>query len=330
VSVAAPAHQNGHVHEAVLYETDDEFLHVVVPFLEEGRDGNEPSLVVVHSQASDLLRAALGNTTGITFLDTADPRSNPARAIRFIRDVLAARAASGATRIRVVSEVPHPGLGRPWDPWARYEAAINHAYAEFPLWNICAYDLRITSPAVLDDVARTHPHLTDSDGVHQVNPRYEDPAGFLARRSPAEVDPLEATTSPVVDMSDPTPGAARRAAHAAGHRALVDSTQVDDLIMAVNEAVTNALSHGRPPVRLRLWAVPGRVVVSISDRGSGPADPFAGLLPTTGSASGGLGLWLIHQICSHATFSSTDDGFTIRLVFEAADTGRDGHADVQA
>ena len=65
---------------------------------------------------------------------------------------------------RVASEVPHPGVGAPWDGWARYEAAINRAYAEFPLWGLCAYDTRITPGAVLDDVARTHPHLATAHG----------------------------------------------------------------------------------------------------------------------------------------------------------------------
>jgi hypothetical protein len=64
----------------------------------------------------------------------------------------------------VASEVPHPGVGAPWDGWARYEAAVNRAYAEFPLWGLCAYDTRITPGPVLDDVARTHPYFATADG----------------------------------------------------------------------------------------------------------------------------------------------------------------------
>jgi hypothetical protein len=64
-------------------------------------------------------------------------------------------SAPGSSRIRVASEVPHPGGGAPWEGWARYEAAVNRAYAEFPLWGLCAYDTRITPGRVLDDVART-------------------------------------------------------------------------------------------------------------------------------------------------------------------------------
>jgi anti-sigma regulatory factor (Ser/Thr protein kinase) len=97
--------------------------------------------------------------------------------------------------------------------------------------------------------------------------------------------------------------------------------------MAVSETVSNSLLYGRPPVRLRLWAVPHRVVVAISDRGAGPTDPFAGLLPATNTpTTGGLGLWLTHQICDHVMLDTSDAGFTVRLVFEMPAAGGDGHA----
>jgi hypothetical protein len=85
---------------------------------------------------------------------------------------------------------------------------------------------------------------------------------------------------------------------------------ITDLVLAVSEAVTNALTHGRPPVRLRLWIARERIVATVSD----PANPFAGLLPVTDIASAGLGLWFTHQLCSHVTVDTTDDQFTLRLV----------------
>ena len=91
-------------------------------------------------------------------------------------------------------------------------------------------------------------------------------------------------------------------------------------------AGANALIHGRPPVRFRLWSAPDRVVATVSDRGDGPADPFAGLLPVTDTCSAGLGLWLTHQLCSHVTLDTTDDGFTIRLIVGTPQPGRSGHA----
>jgi anti-sigma regulatory factor (Ser/Thr protein kinase) len=92
--------------------------------------------------------------------------------------------------------------------------------------------------------------------------------------------------------------------------------------MCVNEAITNALVHGRAPVRLRLWAAADRIVVTVDDHGSGPRDPFVGLLPAASRESAGLGLWMAHQMCSHITFDRAEDGFRLRMVFEAHDGGR--------
>src|SRR3954451_14176265 len=197
--MGAPTDRRGYLHEAVLYDSDEELLGVVVPFLQEGVAVGEPCLVALGASTTRLVRAALGGTTGVRFLD--DRYDRPASVIRSNRDLFAAHVADGASRIRVASAVPHPGVGAPWDGWARYEAAVNHAYAEFPLWGLCAYDTRITPDPVLDDVARTHPYLSTAGG-HQVNPRYQDPAEFLARRPPSRGDPVE-TSPPVIDLLDP-------------------------------------------------------------------------------------------------------------------------------
>jgi hypothetical protein len=333
--MGAPTDRRGYLHEAVLYDSDEEFLGVVVPFLQEGVAAGEPCLVALGASTTRLVRAAVGDTTGLTFLD--DRYDRPASVIRSNRDLFVAHVADGASQIRVASEVPHPGVGAPWDGWARYEAAVNHAYAEFPLWGLCAYDTRITPGPVLDDVARTHPHLTTADG-HQVNPRYQDPAEFLARRPPSRGDPVETASPPLVDLLDPTPAVARDAVHAASTPGAsqveastwdtppFDPIDIDPLVLGVSEAVTNALIHGRRPVRLRLWLAPDRVVATVTDRGDGPADPFAGLLPVTDTCSAGLGLWVIHQLCSHVTLDTADDGFTIRLVVGTPQPGRSGHA----
>jgi anti-sigma regulatory factor (Ser/Thr protein kinase) len=88
--------------------------------------------------------------------------------------------------------------------------------------------------------------------------------------------------------------------------------EVDDLACAVSEAVTNGICHGRPPIRVRLWAAPNRVVAAVTDQGDGPTNPFVGLLPTTGTSSTGLGCgWPTR--CPCMTLSRTKDGFTIRF-----------------
>ena len=48
--------------------------------------------------------------------------------------------------------------------------------------------------------------------------------------------------------------------------------------MAVHEVASNGLRHGEPPVTVRVWLGPGRVVCTVTDRGHGFDDPFTGYL----------------------------------------------------
>lgn len=45
------------------------------------------------------------------------------------------------------------------------------------------------------------------------------------------------------------------------------------------KAVSNAQRHGRPPATVRIWVTPGRIVVTVHDKGRGPADRLAGPSP---------------------------------------------------
>ena len=78
---------------------------------------------------------------------------------------------------------------------------------------------------------------------------------------------------------------------------------------------TNAVQHGLPPVRLRAWRTPDRIVVTVHDAGPGPADPFVGLLPTgRRTLHAGMGLWMAYRMCDLVAFDRRPDGCTVRLV----------------
>ncbi|TDB70965.1 sensor histidine kinase [Micromonospora sp. KC723] len=308
----AAAGHSGYFHEAVLYDSSDELLAVVLPFLLDGVAAGEPSMVSFGERHTALLRSALPPRCGVTFLDGGDVYARPSAAIRSYRQLLADQVAAGATQIRIVGELPPVAFGRFWDWWGRYEAAINHAYDEFPLWSMCVYNTRSTPPEILDDVSRTHPRTATADGRHVPNEVYTAPELYLREPRPVAPDPLQHGT-PLVELVDPTPAGARAAVHAVAPEQL-SADEVDDLSVAVSETVTNALRHGRPPVRFRLWAGDGRVVVTVVDGGSGPTDPYAGLLPARGATSGGLGLWITYQSCDHVAMQRGPDGFTVRLI----------------
>jgi anti-sigma regulatory factor (Ser/Thr protein kinase) len=109
---------------------------------------------------------------------------------------------------------------------------------------------------------------------------------------------------------------ARQAVRDLAHTGLSPADR-EDLLVAVSEIVTNAQRHGRGPVLMRLWTGPGRTVVTVTDQGDGPRNPYAGLLPAHRgspiSANGGLGLWITYQTCEHVTMGQEPDGFTVRL-----------------
>lgn len=299
----------GYDHAAVHYDGDEELLAVAVPFLEGGLAAGEPTLVSLEPERAELVRGALPPSAPVDYLSTGDLYARPAVAIKSYRELLAGFVAGGAAGIRIFGEIPQAAIDTSWDWWARYESAVNHAYGEFPLRSICAYDTRTTPRHVLDDVARTHPFVA-TPGGHHTNAGYVDPLSFLTGPRPMTPLPIE-STAPRAELADPRPADARRAVLATAPVDLPPA-EVDDLVLAVSEIVDNAFRHGRPPVRMRIWADAGQMVVSVHDAGDGPADPFAGLLPADRTI-GGRGLWIAHQICSQVTLHRDETGFTARL-----------------
>jgi anti-sigma regulatory factor (Ser/Thr protein kinase) len=307
-SGAAAGHR-GYFHEAVYYGSTEELLATVVPFLRGGLAAGEPTIVALGEVNAAHVRAAMP-AADLTYLASGVMYARPASAIRSYRELLAGHAAAGAAQVRIIGELSSDTFGPTWDSWARYEAAINGAYDDWPLWSMCAYDTRTTPTAVLADVARTHPRAATPDGRHEPSPGYVEPTVFLGDLRAAEPDPVQRAL-PTVELAAPSPAVARAAVQAAAGR--LNRDQVDGLLVGVNEAVTNAIRHGAPPHLMRVWAGADRVVVEVTDRGAGPTDPFAGLLPAGDGAAGGLGLWLAYQMCAHVTARRSAEGYTLRL-----------------
>ncbi|MEU4244344.1 sensor histidine kinase [Actinoplanes sp. NPDC026619] len=306
----AAAGLHGYFHEALCFDSDEDLLAKAVPFLTGGVAAGEPTVVALAEHHEDVIRAALPDLD-VTYISEGAVYSRPAATIRSYRKMLAGHVAGGAAQIRILGELTPVTLGVTWDWWARYESAINHAYDDFPLWSMCAYDTRTTPTAAMADVLRTHPRTAQPGDRHDPSDTFADPILFLSEPRHPALDPLE-HTAPLADLVDPALSDARRAVRDAD-RGHLPPDEVDDFIVAVSEAVANAHKHGRGPVRMRLWTGPDRIVVSVTDAGAGPKDPFTGLMPTGDGANGGLGLWIAHQSCNHVTLDRHADGFTIRL-----------------
>lgn len=306
----------GFLHDAAFFASEEEFLSVVVPFLEDGQVAGERALVAVSDRRAGLLRSVLSNPESVTFLPGESAYRRPASTIRTMLELFREHVKTSAQRIRITGEVldSGPGAPREWDPWARFEAAINDLFRDFPVSALCLYDARTTPVRVREDIERTHPRLSSSDQPGLINGRYQEPAAFLAERSQPRADPIEQTPAQI-ELVDPSAAAARRAVAELASGSAISGDDESDLIWGVSEAIANAHVHGRAPVELRGWSTPDRLVICIRDAGSGPADPYAGLVPATRGA-GGLGLWIAHQTCAHIVHVHAHDGFTIRLTAE--------------
>lgn len=299
-----------HLHEAGFYGSDDEFAALVVDFVDSAVAAGEPVIISCAERRNELVRSRIADPTGVVFVEDGELYATPTRAIAGYQRQFEKLLGEGATRIRTAGEVPHPGVGRPFDGWDRYEAGINSLWRELPVWSRCLYDATTVPPAVREIVRRTHPRLVVPHGAVAPNPAFEDLPQFPLL--PAAPDPLE-RTAPARELVDGTPGSVRAAVREVGH-AVLDPDRLDDLVFAVSEAVVNGHRHGRPPVTVRIWRGPRSLLVTVHDTGPGPADRTVGLVPTTGSPTGaGMGLWISAQLDVASDLLWTPDGFTVRL-----------------
>jgi len=304
--------QVGHFHEAGFYRSDAEFRALIVPFAEEGIAAGEPVIIGYDDRKSRLLRSWLSDTSAVTFIGDNSLYATPSRAIATYRRLFEFHVAMGAGQIRIAGDVPHPGNGGRFEGWDRYESAVNTVWQDFPVWGRCLYDTATAPAAVLDVVERTHPRIVSPSGQRRANDRYQNIEVFEGL--PYAPDPLEGS-APAIELVNRSAAEARHALTQIGP-GRIPATTLDDLLIGVSEAVSNAQRHGRPPATVRIWATPGRIVATVHDKGRGPADRLAGLVPAPSNISDrrlGLGLWAMHQLDVDVALRHADDGFTVRL-----------------
>jgi anti-sigma regulatory factor (Ser/Thr protein kinase) len=108
----------------------------------------------------------------------------------------------------------------------------------------------------------------------------------------------------------------RAAVSAVTARHGLSEPQAQQFVLAVNEAVTNAVEHGAGAGQLLLWLHGGTLYAEISDQGPGmPAGPH---LPTEAPGADpydSRGLWLISQVCATVEVDSSAAGTRILLVY---------------
>jgi anti-sigma regulatory factor (Ser/Thr protein kinase) len=301
------------LHDALLFSSPDELAAATVPFVQEGLAAGDVVVVTASPATADVVRTAVDDDrVRVLPRDVAYGRRTPAAVTAFLRltDEL---AATGARRVRVLGETDFGRTEREQLEWQRYEAVLNDALADRPLWGLCLFDTTRLPEPVLESVARTHPTVVVGRS-RTPNPRFVDPAAYL-RGLPVPEEPLQSgvprlAVDDVADLIALRHAVAAELASVGGPREVVE-----DFLLAVDETTSNAVRHGAPPVGLRLWTSADRVVCAVTDPGRGLDDPFAGYGPAHGQdlSRGGMGVWLARQLCDHVDISSGPDGVTVRL-----------------
>ena len=307
-------------HPALLYAGLDGFLAAMVPFVAAGVERGEVVLVAARGDYLPALRARLGTqAAAVRWADTAAWHPSPAARLRAVHDLVTRELAAGAARVRLAGEPAWPpGPPELVREWQRYESAVNAVLAPFPATFLCLYDASGLAPSLLEAAYRTHPTVYQ-DGQEQPSAAYQPPARLLRDLAPdLPPPPPRAARFPVTgDLAS-----ARRFLYREALRAGVPPERAMDLCAAGNEALTNALVHGRGTPTLLAWTEGERFVCQVEDQGDGIADPLAGYRPPA-TAARGRGLWLARQLVDLLEVAPGAPGAAVRL---HVSTGPPGNA----
>jgi len=297
-------------HEALFYSGEDGFLQGTLPFIADALAAEEGVLVAVGEQRADPLRRALGEDAGrVRFLDVRELGRNPARVIPAWRELIAESTAEGRS-VRGIGETVWPGRSAAeLEECRRYEELLEQAFAAGPWRLLCPYDLDALDAETIE-AARSAHRAVMHEGVSRRNSAYrplhraQGPFSGSLPSPPAEREELAFTAHGL--------GAIRSLVAEQGARAGLAEIPREDLVLAVNELVTNSVQHGGGGGTLRIWREPGELVCEVRDRGF-LSDPLAGRLPPPLDQYGGRGLWLVNQLCDLAQIRSSPDGTVVRV-----------------
>jgi anti-sigma regulatory factor (Ser/Thr protein kinase) len=298
-------------HEAFIYDSDAAYTAVLAPMARDAAVAGDAALAVVSRHNADLLRDALGPVAdAVTFLDAEAWYLHPTSTIAQYDGVL--RDLGPATPAFVIGEVQFGRSPSEWVDWTRYEAALNRALEPHRARVVCPYDTRSLPPTVVDDARRTHPLVRTARGS-EASADYLEPGVLIPRLGPTVGVP--ATVADVDLHVEGSVLAARRVFARAAAEAGFAPDRVDELTLAVNEVLTNALLHGGGTARLRVWAAAGTgLTCAVDDTGPGVDDALLGFVPPATDATGGYGIWMARRLFERSELlRSPTGGLTVVL-----------------
>ncbi len=295
-------------HEACLFGDEAELVDRCVPFITEGLEAGQPTVLYSTEPVREPLLAALGpDAQRLALVAPAEDLWQGGHQTLLAWDALQHEMNRRGRPWRVVGE-PY-WVGSPeGTQWHRFEAICNDLWAALPCYVLCLHDRRALSEQVETDIRRTHPLLCTASGSVP-SPDYLAPAEFISATEPPWTASPPSATSHIPE----SPRHARDFAADRIRRAGLDG-RIDDVLLVVNELVTNSFEAGGRPV-VTTWATGDRLVVEVADDGQGVVTSMAGYIPPGIVHDSGRGLWLAWALSDDATVRSTPHGTSIRVFF---------------
>ncbi|MGW3341846.1 ATP-binding protein [Nonomuraea rubra] len=96
------------------------------------------------------------------------------------------------------------------------------------------------------------------------------------------------------------------------HSGLPDR-RLEDLVLAVNEAVTNVLDHGGKAGLVTARAARGQIVVDVLDFGGRLTHDHLAAAELDRTATHGYGLWMIQHLCDEVALERSERGSLLSL-----------------
>ena len=278
------------VHRAVPYRDPEHQAEVLAGPVAVALEDNRRALVVVEPDCRSELERSLGADAGVEFcrperMHSAPPFTVARRWSRAVRGALA----DGAAGVCTVSQpVDLPGT----DPayWTRLDLALDHALGDLPVEMLCCFpdgdEAREAVGALHDEFLIDGGTIPSGHrrGDHELLQEYPQPP-------PSELG------FPLVTLPVRLAGLAamRRVVHRHAVLSGLGPERVEDLVLAVNELVSNGIEHGSGAPVLRLWRTPAGLVAEMTDSAACHL-AFPGLAVPSLSGVRGRGMWLASEL----------------------------------
>lgn len=295
------------LHPALFYQSTQEYLDGLLPFITDGLEAGQPVLVAVPGPNLALLRDGLGPAAAhITMADMTDAGRNPGRILGGVLSAFADKHAP--TPVRMIGEPIWPGRSEVEYPaCVQHEALINNAFAGRDLAVLCPYDVTRLEPTVIADARITHPVLWQAGMPEQNSIAFAPTAVWEHYNRPLESDST-AVTYTVNQLADL--GGVRQFSAVYGQWFDLPSHITTNLQLIANELATSSLQHNGAPCQLALWQHDGHLICEARDNGY-LDDPLAGRRPYSSETVRGRGLFVVNGLADLVRIYTTAGQTTV-------------------